>query len=253
MRDPHVTRLRYRLAPAERTTYAPTAPPVAYAATSFTARLEGGVLVVEMVDHYATEEEARSAVEPALRAWEILAALNAGRPQFEFEFDNAELIDRDPPPPGAPKVVHGKAALSLAAAISARASVEHGVYPPAPIGFVYDPDVETLYGRWRGYLEGREPLQSMAYFCLTVIKSRGGAARYSISAKVLETMGRLATEPGDSRTARKITTKLRPLQGSELAWLEAAVKEMIRRAGEVAASPDQRLAQITMADLPPLT
>ena len=103
---------------------------------------------------------------------------------------------------------------------------------------------------------GREPLQTMAYFCLTVLQMHGGragaAARFGISQGVLATVARLSTEAGDVATARKASPQLRALTAEEQGWLEAAVKAMIRRAGEVAAAPSAPRSQLTMSDLPAL-
>src|SRR5579862_7067126 len=70
-------------------------------------------------------------------------------------------------------------------------------YPEPPTDFTADPDVETMWRRWEGFLADREPLPSMAYFCLTVVESHGGRAgaarRLGISLPVLHTIGRLAT------------------------------------------------------------
>jgi hypothetical protein len=95
----------------------------------------------------------------------------------------------------------------------------------------------------------------MAYFCLTVLEhAHGGragvASHYSIAKKVLDTLARLATDTGDERTARKVTKRLRPISDAERAWLEAAVKALIRRAGVVAAGASP--SPLTMGDLPPL-
>jgi hypothetical protein len=57
---------------------------------------------------------------------------------------------------------------------------------------------------------------------------------------------------GDLSTVRKVTAKMRPPTAAEQAWLEAAVKMLVRRAGEVAAAPGAALPQLTMSDLPRL-
>jgi hypothetical protein len=137
--------------------------------------LAGGSLVVEMLAHHATEESARAAVEPYLKAWEIGHALNVGgEPEFRFEFVRAEIIDRDPPPPGTPQTIEASALIHTRAILSATASVERGSLPGAPTRFVLDADLETLWTRWRAYREGREPLQGMAYFVLTVLQMHDG-------------------------------------------------------------------------------
>ena len=66
-------------------------------------------------------------------------------------------------------------------------------YPSPPSGQTLnadDPDVATMYDRLSGYYAKREPLPSMAYFCLTMLK-RGGsggaatASQYHIASAVL--------------------------------------------------------------------
>jgi hypothetical protein len=99
----------------------------------------------------------------------------------------------------------------------------------------------------------------MAYFCLTVVEERAGgrdkaAGRYAIEPNVLKTLGRLTSTVGDDKEARKAKgrTERRPHTGAEKAWIEAAVRALIRRAGEWASDPRASLPQIIMSDLPRL-
>jgi hypothetical protein len=259
MRDPHVVSLNYRLIPGERVTFAKQAAPVEAEANGFTVRLAGESLVVEMHAHHAKEESARSAVEPYLRAWEVSHALRVGGDaEFHFEFIRAELIDRDPPPPGTPQTIQASALVHGRAIFSATVSVERASLPEPPSAFAVDAEVETLWARWRAYREGREPLQGMAYFVLTVVEMHGGrraaAARLGIATTVLSTLGRLVSEAGDVTTARKAVAAARPLTPQETAWLVAAVIAIIRRVGGVAAAGSATsLPQLTMNDLPPLS
>ena len=116
--------------------------------------------------------------------------------------------------------------------------------------------LKSLWHRYRGYLEGREPLLTMAYFCLTVLEITAGgrqqaAAMYNISKSVLNTLAILASERGDYRTARKIVSStMQPLSEAETAWIQETIKQIILRVG------DKRsvlgLPKITMAELPRL-
>jgi hypothetical protein len=104
MRDPHVERLRYNLQTNETTRFEAPPPletdtPVAH------LRLEDGVLTAEMKDHHPTEASARAVVDPFLRAWELHICLEWGRGAIRFEFERAEIVDRNPPPPGEPVTV----------------------------------------------------------------------------------------------------------------------------------------------------
>ena len=57
----------------------------------------------------------------------------------------------------------------------------------------------TMYDRYTGYLQGREPLTSMAYFCLTMLtkhlnKGRKKAAtKYRIGDSILKDIERLSS------------------------------------------------------------
>lgn len=260
MRDPHVGTLIYSLDPEPTTSFSAVAAPVEAETDGFGIRLADGKLTVTMKDHYPSEQTARDAVDPYLRAWEVRHALAvvAGRSEFRFEFERAEVIDRDPPPPGEPQTIYAESVVHGRAIVSATLSVERSAYPSAPSDFALDPDVETLWTRWTGYLAGREPLQPMSYFCLTVLEHVAGSRaeavlHFGISGKILDTLARLSTETGDTATARKMGRKLRPLTDAERTWLEAAVRALVRRAGEVAAGTGVPLPQLTMADLPPLS
>jgi hypothetical protein len=236
----------------EGVSFADSAAPVEREAAGFSVRLAGHKLTATMRDHFATEEDARRVVEEYLRAWRALAALAMGRVEFEFSFDRSEIVDRNPEP----GVIHLAFVVSGTSVFSPTLHAIRGSYPDPPDGFALDPDTETLFTRWQGYVEGREPLESMAYACLTILEIHGGrpgaAKRFGISEAVLRTLARLSSETGDRTTARKITAALRPRTDDEQAWLEAAVKVIVRRAGKVAAAPRASLPQITMGDLPPL-
>jgi hypothetical protein len=254
--DPHVKTLSYTLVTREGVTYQAGAPPIERDLDPFSIRLEGGELTVTMHDHYADTAAAQAAVEPYLRAWRAAATLQTTRWEFEFKYARAEVIDRSPDPANRKTVVAVGAALTARGTLSAEGEVERASYPAPPDGFALDPDTETLWNRWQGYVEGRESLQTMAYFCLTVLElhdgRQGAAARYGVSSKVLSNLARLASETGDLATARKVTPRLRKLADSERVWLEAAVKALVRKAGEVAAANGAKLDRLTMSDLPRL-
>ena len=255
MTDLHVQALQYRLVPRKGITYQEGLPAVDRDCGAFNVRLEDEVLRVTMRDHYESIRDAEAAVQPYLDAWHVDAALRADRAEFDFEYVDAEVVDRDA---GSGDVtILGRAAAALAVRISGKVAVERGSYPEPPVGFALDPDTETLWNRWRGYVEGREPLQAMAYFCLTVLEVHGRRAgaqkRFAVSGPVLRKFATLSTETGDPQTtARKATTNPRPITSLERAWLEAAVKALVRRAGEFAAAPGAALPTITMGDLPKL-
>jgi hypothetical protein len=219
----------------------------------FKVTLADAVATFEMKEHYPDVDAAREAIEPFLRAWEIDAVLKMGKPEIRFRYQDAEVIDRDPPPAGTHRILD--AAVQIDLIVGSAMQFARHQYPEPPRSFAVSPDVESLWHRYRGYLDRCEHLPSMAYFCLSVLGySAGGraraAARYGISRDVLDKLGAL-TALGDETIARKKHGRSRPLTAAEMTWIEAAIKAMIRRVGEFAAQ-SSGLDQVTMADLPPL-
>jgi len=262
MRDPHVASLRYRFV-ADETVSFDCPPPVERETEAFRMRLEDGVATFEMIEHPASEETARRRVEEYLQAWEIDAALRPGREEVRFEFEEADVIDRDPPPPGSGHVIYGEAAMAATGVLTATPHVTRRQYPDPPDKFVVSPDVETMWFHYQEFRGGRERLVDMGNFCLTVLEeSTGGHKRrrqeaadtYSIESDVLDALGRLTGNVGDYKTARKAKglTERRPHTSAEETWISAAVKKLIRRAGEWAYDPGASLPEITMSELPKL-
>ena len=255
--DFHVVSLRYKLRPSDQVTYVGP-PPVKFETDEIRFCLADGKLNCEIKIHVSTSEEARAVVEPVLRAWEVDADLRWNRAELRFEFDGADIIDRSPRPPGVLRgyahMLSGVAAISAVGTVSVHVTRAH--YPDPPGAFRLNPDAESIWLRYRGYLGGREPLLSMAYFCLTVLEANTGnrasaAVTYGIDKAVLGKLGELTSRRGDRSSARKATAgPAQPLTGPERAWLEAALKALIWRLGDtrdVAALP-----LITLADLPRL-
>jgi hypothetical protein len=263
VRDPHVKTLIYRVE-TEPTLVFDNPPPVEHQTRAFKIRLADGIVTVTMQEHHASEESACRTADAFLRAWEITAALQFGRPDMRFMFERAEVIDRDPPPtpPGSQgSITIGGAMISGVGTVEFRAFRK--TYPAPPGDFAVSPDVVSMWHRYEGFLRKREPLLSMAYFCLTVVTSsaqrfgshnglprnKAASALYSVDFDVLETAYKL-TDLGDARTGRKMQNKSRPLTDQETAWVEAVTKSLIRRVGETAANPSGPHRQLTMNDFP---
>lgn len=256
MRDPHVETLFYRLETDKNTTYN-NPPPITYEAEDFSVQLKNELLKVALKRHFPTVEEARYEIEKFLRAWELDAALERGLGEFELKYVNSEVIDRNPYQKRHSRTVpisaHGKAYASAKAEIG----VARGSYPNPPKYFRVSPNVETLWQRFHGYQKGNEPLLSMAYFCLTVVESFGGgrkksASRFGVSADVLNKLGEITSTRGDRASARKLgrDSQLGPILDAERAWVECAIKIIIRRVAEV--EQHNSLPIIGMKDLPNL-
>ena len=89
-----------------------------------------------------------------------------------------------------------------------------------------------MYDRLSGYYAGREPLPSMAYFCLTVflspfsgnrnVRRTAASAHYHIDKQVLDEIGDLSSEKGGPDSARKVGAMGSALSRKEERFLEAA-------------------------------
>jgi len=262
MRDPHVESLRYRLKTFATTTYE-NPPAVKFIRDEFECHLNDGVLICHMREHYPTVGEAQRVVEDFLHSWEIKTALELGRGAMKFQFEDSHVIDRNPPPPGSSefKYVSTSGGVKFTGSVTPIHSITLREYPDPPIDFTVTPDVETLWQRYNNYLDGKEPLPSMANFCLTLVENKAGkkgkkgkreyaADLFKIDKPILKMLGNLTANRGDSMTARKIPEEgdLIPLSGKEIEWIKAAVKILIRRMGELANI--QSAQRITMKDLP---
>ena len=255
MRDPHVESLRYKLKTPATTIYENT-PTVKVRHNEFECHLNDGVLTCHLREHFPAVKEARRVVENFLRSWEIKTALDLGHGEIQFQFEDSHIIDCNPPPPGSPKTVKLSGTVVLTSSTSAILHLIRRKYPDPPTVFTVTPDVETLWQRYNNYLDGKEQLPAMAYFCLTVVENKAGNDReraaelFLIQYKILDKLGNLTSNRGNAETARKFPKKgdLIPLSEKENKWIEAVVKILIRRTGELANIQSAQL--IIMTDLP---
>lgn len=259
MNDPHVVWLQYRLGRHEETVY--DAPPAIEDETdSFRINLADGLLTVTMKEHYATAESAKDAVRDYLQAWEISTGLASRRLGFRFEFVRAEIIDRDPPPPGT--IVGCGGIVFASAAMIIKGHAVRKEYPKPPAEFRASGAVRKLWLRFEAFLRGQEPLASMAYACLTLIlasagknKERAKAAQlYNVEEKVLSTLSMLTSIRGGPSEARKFNAGATgaPFSDQEKQWIMEAVRALIQQKARADFDPTMSLPRISMATLPAL-
>ncbi len=265
MNDPHVESLLYRLKTTETLKFKDP-PPLEYATDELRLSLAEGWLTVWPNNHFASEEDARATVEPYLRTWEAAEAVRRfGRREMRFEFESSKVIDRDPPPPGAPQVVQLKSLEVRGEVFTPTVVSQELCYPPPPEGFVASPEVDFMLGRYDQYLKGGEPLLAMGYVCLTRLvhsarheEGKGQmektGRKYRVGKRVLKKLSYLTTVLGDETEARKVDahSENRPPNDKERRWIERCVLTLICRAGEHAADPQNKLPLITMDALPRL-
>lgn len=242
MNDPHVETLTYVLYQDDTIEYA--APALTFSTAVFTGELSGTSLIIRPLHHFASPEDVRPVIEPFLAAWRIDAGLKHGRDDFRFSFASANVVDRNPTP--------GTNSVHLSATIGARGDVHLKVsrkeYPSPPVGFQVTPEVEVLWDRFNAYLAQREPLLSMAYFCLTLLERgdrKAAAKHYNIDFPLLNKLGEITSTRGDNHTARKATATKR-LSPQERTWIEEAIKAIIRHIAE------GRSTTLLRSSLPPI-
>ena len=235
------------------------AEPLCRQEPSFDVSVEEEKVCFTMKQHHATEAEALDAVSAYIAAWEFEAGLKHGPNKFRLRLEYADIENRNPttgkiylrPRPVRFHVTVGEV----------QVTVGKPNYPSPPTTAVtLSPDVRSMYDRYLDYREDREPLPSMAYFCLTVLEMpwrscRGArkkaAKHYRIDKTVLDQLGKLSSTKGGvgARKEEGVHLEFTP---EERCFLEEAVKAIIRRAAEVAHDPNSRLQHITMSDLPPI-
>lgn len=252
MNDPHIVALLYQIDHGRSLDYR-DAKPIDREEDGFCVKVENERVRFEFKEHYATQDAARKAIEDYIRAWEFSAGLRGGPNYFKLKFDQPKIEDRNPTP--------GVAMVS-ARPIGVKVTLEKAIgvasppcYPPPPSGIMLTPDVDTMYCRYMGYLQKREPLAGMAYFCLTILelsRSRKEAAKmYGIELGVLEKIGYLSSKKG-GQEARKASGMDNDLTAQESRFLVEAIKAVIHRAAERAHAPNSNLPKISLSDLPPV-
>lgn len=185
-----------------------------------------------------------------IRIWEFDACLNNGPGSFKLRFDESEIEDRNPTPG---KVCIRASFRAGVPTISASVTCRIPNYPSPPSGLAINPDVQTMYDRYMNYRQSREPLSSMAFFCLTVLENSAGgrkaaARKYQIAKEVLGKIGYLCSEKG-GQEARKAGGVTKELTQEERHFLNQAIRKIIRRVAEKTCSPTAELEKISLSDL----
>lgn len=264
MNDPHVEAIHYFVQHDGSVDYS-GAEPLVYDDGLFRIRAEQRHVVLEPKCHYATEQKAKSAAEGFVRRWEFEAALQARSSAFRLVYERVDIVDRKPPPLppgiGQPSSVYWSIHVPE---VQGTVTKNLATYPAPSSGSALDPDdrdVKSMLYRLDLCRMGREPLASVAYFCLTMLedsalqvapgkpkKRQAAANHYQIEMCVLNRVGKLSSEKGGDE-ARKAQGRSDSFTQEESRFLGAAVAAFIRRAAEKAADPDRALPCITMANL----
>ena len=264
MNDPYVHALHYWVTHDDSVNYANT-PALKYEDERFQVVIKDRQFTIRPKDHYASEEEAKAAVEGFICHWEFQAALESGSNTFSLTYLRSDVRDRNPTPPP-PGVIQLRAKpLTVNATISApRLRVGRVSYPSPPSGPTLNTNtlaVQAMLYQLDKYHQRRITLAPMAYFCLTTLedsapktadrtnKDKATGDHYAISRKVLVQVRRLSSTKGGVE-ARKGDGVSDDFTDEERKFLLVAVQEFIRRAAEKDTNPGITLPKITMADLP---
>ena len=257
MNAPHVVALNYRIDHGDAIDYS-HAEPLDREEPGFRLTVKEEKVRFELKEHYATEEQAREALAEYIRVWEFDATLEYGSSDsFRLVFENPEIVDRKPTP-GRKSIAAYIPAPSASLAVSVL--TRPPAYPEPPSDIALNPDARTMHQRYLGYRGGREPLASMANFCLTVLEAstgkrkrkRSAAARlYNVDERILTKIGELSAHRGgaDARKAAGVATEF---SAQERQFLERALKAIIRRVAQRERRPDADLPKISWSDLPPI-
>lgn len=252
MRDPHVEALYFTVSSADDISYE-NPEPLAFSHHLGDFSLADGVLKVAPTEHFCSGQEASQAIEGFLRAWEIEADLKQNLGMIRFSYSDVDLIDRDPPPPGANQVHMAGFASGLAVADFVTCHLTARRYPSPPACFSATEFAQYAYRRWIAYRKGQEPLLATAYFILTLLERQGGTRAeacvlFNIDREVLNRLGSWCSERGGPMSARKAkATDFEELTHIETDWLDRAVKRMIFRLGEHASG--YPLEQLTLQNV----
>lgn len=251
MNDPHVVALHYRLTHHDTVDY-DRANPLAYECPAFSVEVKDGGAVFTMKEHFPTEAEARTVIDPFVEAWRIDVGLRFAPGEFRLDFERAEIVDRVP----TQGVIEASAVLGVSIVGHATVHVGRGAYPEPPSGFAVTPAVEAMFSQYEAYRAGRMSLVAVAYFCTTVLVMEYGSERaikerLSVSGTLLRGVRHLSSSKG-GKEARKAVGLKEELTGQEKSWLEAALKALIRRVAEDAAVPGKTHLPLDMGALPPL-
>jgi hypothetical protein len=260
--DPHVISLTYQITHADHVDFKMTSPRTADRA-AFRVTLDGGKARVEMIEHFASAEEARAAVKPFLDAWELAADVEHPEDRLRFVYERAEVVDRSPSGRGV--ALGGMIAASASMHAVLHTSRSKWPEPPADLG--RSPEVETLHLRWLACLDKKERLLAATYLALSMIEAAPGplkpdeelrdtkkrhraAEHFNIEPKVLKTLGHLTANRGGPEDARKAEGTLTPLSREERKWLQAAFKALVKQAALRAHyEPNPPPVPLTMKDL----
>jgi hypothetical protein len=252
--------LRYRFQPASEHDQYKTAKPLSRTLGDFDVELRDGFLGAQPRGLYEQSRDAREALEPHLRAWEVSAVLGNVAHDMRFVFESARLEDPDELPGNRKIEVELTETLSFSAdAVISRTNER---YPDPDPTIIVDPVVEAMLTRWNDVRSDDKLLLPNANWLITRLEDEFGgtkkgsqrrdqAARSNaLDPAVLNKVAELAAY-NDPERGRKASGPRRSLTDSQVAWLRAAIPILIRQVARYHGTGGLAV-EMSMSDLPPL-
>lgn len=219
-----------------------------YDNTAFSLQVERGIAVFAPHIDLSSAEIAERHIDDFLRSWEADLLFQTAAIRRHLRFERLQMRSGY----GKYAGLHG-----VINVVGPQAEANHRrQFPWRHHSFADDPLVGAMIDRYQAYREGKELLPVLGYFCLSALERVAGSRdafcrQYRIDRAVRDRFGDLTSAVGTFHSARKIdrTHNLRELTAEETFWLEATLRAIIYRAGEVAAGSVVS-SDITMGMLP---
>ncbi len=244
-----VTKLHYRLdTPSLFFDPAPVAG--RFEVGSFELRDE--VLTLSFERPCPTIAEARKLSNPLLTAWRLEAEVRRNPSRiFRFAFLGAQALGTLDD-----ETQHSPEELEYEKDDKGSLIMELRFYPPAPTTR-FAAEIQAAWERYQHSVYGiGEPIQSAAYYALTVAERAAGnrmqaASLYQMDKVVLRKLGELTSTRGDHTSARKaVAPQEKALTRQEKRWIDVAVRLLILNLATVEAGNTP--VHVTLSDLPSL-
>jgi hypothetical protein len=224
--------------------------PQAFRVGVFDASFEDGGWTFTPVEDFYSAEDARAALEPCLRVWEIEWDFDYGlRVSFGFGTCNMEqskggVVSRN---------------MTASVPLNASSAITYTNYPSPPALRLHgSPLAQEVRARWHDIEDNSKKLLTGANLFLTTLENLFGgkekevrkeaAHRLNVEWEVLSKLGELSAR-NDDRYSGKNKGPVNRLTEDEEAWIRKAIRMLAKRIVEIE-SGLIGLRRITMNDLP---
>jgi len=200
-------------------------------------------------------EEAKAASLFYIKGLENLWHIDYGEKLLEFEYIHADLVVIYPSTGEIRRKRRLESSITIKVVDSNSQPVKILLKSEIDSFLLDSPTALRLANRLKQYLEKKESITSMGYYCYTVIKdyidNLSEKGKMVIDSKVLKTLSRLTSVLGDQNTARKVLiTRTHTL--AEIDWIEKTIRLSIIKIGQNEAKKKSNIQSIKMSDLPNL-